>query len=401
MNTQLPTFVFVIFLLGILVGSLITWIIIKIKLKNSDPLINIFQDIANKSLKDNSEIFLKIAEQQLGKQQEKAKSDLNEKEQAVENLIKPIKEALKESRHQISELEKARSEAYGGIKTQLKEMHKTNQSLTQETHNLVSALKRPEVRGRWGEITLKRLVELAGMVEHCDFDEQVHTLSEDSSIRPDMIVKMPDQRELVVDVKTPLDSYLQAIEAKEISKKEFFLKKHAQNVREHIRKLSRKSYWKQFTRSPEFVILFIPGDQFLSAALNEDPDLIDSALSQQIILATPTSLIALLKAIAYGWKQQALSGNAEQIRELAEALYDRLITFISHLNKLGKQLSSSVEHYNKAIGSFERKVLPGARKFSKLGIGSKKEIEEIKSIELPTRKLRNDLKKTQKSKKQQ
>ena len=399
MNTQLPTFVFVIFLLGILVGSLITWIIIKIKLKNSDPLINIFQDIANKSLKDNSEIFLKIAEQQLGKQQEKVKSDLNEKEQAVENLIKPIKEALKESRHQISELEKARSEAYGGIKTQLKEMHKTNQSLTQETHNLVSALKRPEVRGRWGEITLKRLVELAGMVEHCDFDEQVHTLSEDSSIRPDMIVKMPDQRELVVDVKTPLDSYLQAIEAKEISKKEFFLKKHAQNVREHIRKLSRKSYWKQFTRSPEFVILFIPGDQFLSAALNEDPDLIDSALSQQIILATPTSLIALLKAIAYGWKQQALSGNAEQIRELAEALYDRLIVFISHLNKLGKQLSSSVEHYNKAIGSFERKVLPGARKFSKLGIGSKKEIEEIKSIELPTRKLRNDLKKTQKSKK--
>jgi DNA recombination protein RmuC len=216
-----------------------------------------------------------------------------------------------------------------------------------------------------------------------------------------MIVKMPNQRELVVDVKTPLDSYLQAIEAKEISKKEFFLKKHAQNVREHIRKLSRKSYWKQFARSPEFVILFIPGDQFLSAALNEDPDLIDSALSQQIILATPTSLIALLKAIAYGWKQQALSGNAEQIRELAEALYDRLITFISHLNKLGKQLSSSVEHYNKAIGSFERKVLPGARKFSELGVGSKKEIEEIKSIELPTRKLRNDLKKTQKSKKQQ
>ena len=393
MNTQLPTFVFVIFLLGILVGSLITWIIIKIKLNKSDPLINIFQDIANKSLKDNSEIFLKIAEQQLGKQQEKVKSDLNEKEQAVENLIKPIKEALKESRHQISELEKARSEAYGGIKTQLKEMHKTNQSLTQETHNLVSALKRPEVRGRWGEITLKRLVELAGMVEHCDFDEQVHTLSEDSSIRPDMIVKMPDQRELVVDVKTPLDSYLQAIEAKESSKKEIFLKKHAQNVREHIRKLSRKSYWKQFTRSPEFVILFIPGDQFLSAALNEDPDLIDSALSQQIILATPTSLIALLKAIAYGWKQQALSGNAEQIRELAEALYDRLIVFISHLNKLGKQLSSSVEHYNKAIGSFERKVLPGARKFSKLGVGSKKEIKEIKSIELPTRKLKNDLKK--------
>ena len=393
METQLPTFVFVIFLLGILVGSLITWINIKIKLKKSDPLINIFQDIANKSLKDNSEIFLKIAEQQLGKQQEKAKSDLNEKEQAVENLIKPIKEALKESRHQISELEKARSEAYGGIKTQLKEMHQTNQSLTQETQNLVNALKRPEVRGRWGEITLKRLVELAGMVEHCDFDEQVHTLSDDSSIRPDMIVKMPDQRELVVDVKTPLDSYLQAIETKEISKKEFFLKKHAQNVREHIRKLSRKSYWKQFTKSPEFVILFIPGDQFLSAALSEDPDLIDSALSQQIILATPTSLIALLKAIAYGWKQQALSGNAEQIRELAEGLYDRLITFISHLDKLGKQLSSSVEHYNKAIGSFERKVLPGARKFSKLGVGSKKEIDEIKTIELPTRKIRNDLKK--------
>ena len=225
------------------------------------------------------------------------------------------------------------------------------------------------------------LVELAGMVEHCDFQEQVHTSAEDKVIRPDMIVRMPDKRELVVDVKTPLDAYLEAVEAKDDAQRDLGLKRHARNVREHIRKLSSKAYWEQFSRSPEFVILFIPGDQFLSAALNEDPDLIESALSQQIILATPTSFVALLKAVAYGWRQLALADNAEEIRRLAEDLYGRLGTFVGHLNKVGKQLSSSVDNYNRAVGSLERKVLPGARKFVELGIHPKKEIERIEAIE--------------------
>jgi DNA recombination protein RmuC len=260
-------------------------------------------------------------------------------------------------------------------------MQLSQKSLTQETQNLVNALRRPEVRGRWGEITLRRLVELAGMVEHCDFQEQVHTTSDEKTIRPDMIVRMPDQRELVVDVKTPLDAYLEAIEATDDAQHKLALERHTRNVRDHIRKLASKTYWEQFSKSPEFVILFIPGDQFLSAALNEDPDLIEYALSQQIILATPTSFVALLKAVAYGWRQLALADNAEEIRRLAEDLYGRLTTFASHMNKVGKQLASSVENYNRAVGSLERKVLPGARKFVELGIRPKKEIEQVEPLE--------------------
>jgi len=346
-----------------------------------------FSELANKSLKSNSENFLRLAEQNLGLQQEKANRALSEREQAVENLVKPIREALKQSQEQMAELEKSRREAYGGIHSQLETMQLSHKSLAQETKNLVNALRRPEVRGRWGEITLRRLVELAGMVEHCDFQEQVHVAGSEGSIRPDMIVRMPDQRELVVDVKTPLDAYLEAVEAPDDAKKKHALKRHARNVRDHIRKLSGKSYWEQFSRSPEFVILFIPGDQFLSAALSEDPDLIEYALSQQIILATPTSFVALLKAVSYGWSQISVAENAKEIRQLAEDLYGRLTTFVGHLNKLGRQLASSVDHYNRAVGSLERKVLPGARKFVELGIRPKKEIETLQTLEALPRKL--------------
>ena len=346
-----------------------------------------FSDLANQSLKSNSENFLRLAEQNLNAHQERAKRELGDREQAVENLVKPIRDALSQSQQQIAALEKARSEAYGGIRAQLESMQSSQQSLAQETQNLVNALRRPEVRGRWGEITLRRLVELAGMVEHCDFQEQVHTSTAEQVIRPDMIVRMPNQRELVVDVKTPLDAYLEAAEAKDDAQRDLGLKRHARNVREHIRLLSRKNYWDQFPRSPEFVILFIPGDQFLSAALNEEPDLIEAALAQKIILATPTSFVALLKAVAYGWRQLALADNAEEIRKLAEDLYGRLGTFVGHLNKVGKQLSSSVDNYNRAMGSLERKVLPGARKFVELGVHPKKEIEQTESIEAVPRSL--------------
>jgi len=225
------------------------------------------------------------------------------------------------------------------------------------------------------------LVELAGMVEHCDFQEQVHSAGEGQIIRPDMIVRMPDQRELVVDVKTPLDAYLEAVEADNDSQRKLGLERHAKNVRAHIRMLASKTYWEQFDESPEFVILFIPGDQFLSAALNEEPDLIEYALSKQIILATPTSLVALLKAVAYGWRQLALADNAKEIRSLAEDLHGRLATFVGHMNRVGRQLASSVDHYNKAVGSLERNVLPGARKFVELGVHEKKSIEKLESLD--------------------
>ncbi len=401
---------------GLVLGALIAWLtarsrqnrlnndirLLETRIKDQDALqaerdsayeaattrlATAFSNLANQSLKANSENFLRLAEQNLSAHQERAKRELGDREQAVESLVKPIKEALKQSQQQISDLEKSRSEAYGGIQSQLKSMQDSQQTLAQETHNLAKALRRPEVRGRWGEITLRRLVELAGMVEHCDFQEQVHTSAEDTVIRPDMIVRMPDRRELVVDVKTPLDAYLEAVEAKDDAQRQLGLKRHARNVREHIRKLSSKAYWKQFSQSPEFVILFIPGDQFLSAALNEEPDLIETALSQHIILATPTSFVALLKAVAYGWRQLALADNAEEIRGLAEDLYGRLATFVGHLNKVGKQLSSSVENYNRAMGSLERKVLPGARKFVELGIHPKKEIEPVEQLEALTRTM--------------
>jgi len=397
-------------LIGLVLGALLTWLISRGKqkglareiaeaesqLKNQEALqsereaafelanaklSNAFSDLANQSLKSNSENFLRLAEQNLGTQQEKAKRELSEREKAVEALVKPIRDALESSHKQISELEKSRSEAYGGIKNQLEAMQLSQKSLTQETQNLVKALRRPEVRGRWGEITLRRLVELAGMVEHCDFVEQVHTVGDGQTIRPDMIVRMPDQRELVVDVKTPLDAYLEAAEANDDAQRKLGLERHAKNVRAHIRLLASKAYWSQFDESPEFVILFIPGDQFLSAALSEEPDLIEYALSKQIILATPTSLVALLKAVAYGWRQLALADNAKEIRVLAEDLYGRLATFVTHMNRVGRQLASSVENYNKAVGSLERSVLPGARKFVDLGVHAKKEVEKLETLE--------------------
>ena len=388
---------------GLVLGALITWLYyrrrqghLEAQIKNqasiqqereiafeaaNAQLTRAFSELANQSLKSNSENFLRMAEQNLGAQQEKANRDLGEREKAVENLVKPIRDALQASQKQITELEKSRSEAYGSIRTQLEAMQLSQKSLTQETHNLVNALRRPEVRGRWGEITLRRLVELAGMVEHCDFQEQVHTISEGQIIRPDMIVRMPDRRELVVDVKTPLDAYLEAVEAETDAQRKLGLERHAKNVHAHIRMLASKAYWDQFEESPEFVILFIPGDQFLSAALNEKPDLIEYALSKQIILATPTSLVALLKAVAYGWRQLSLADNAREIRALAEDLYGRLASFVGHMNRMGRQLASSVENYNKAVGSLERSVLPGARKFVELGVHEKKEMEKLETLD--------------------
>jgi DNA recombination protein RmuC len=398
--------------LGLLVGALLAWLAsrrrtrsLELRIKTQEhlererdqafemanaKLMQSFAELSTRSLRENSTSFLQLAEQHLNVHSEKAKNELSEREKAVENLVKPIREALDASRQQIDALEKARHEAYGGIRAQLEAMQVNQKSLQQETKNLVNALRRPEVRGRWGEITLRRLVELAGMVEHCDFQEQVHTVGETQTIRPDMIVRMPDRRQLVVDVKTPLDAYLEAVEASTDDERKLGLERHARNVRTHIRLLASKSYWDQFDESPEFVILFIPGDQFLSAALNEQSDLIEYALSRQIILATPTSFVALLKAVAYGWRQLALAENAKEIRVLAEDLYGRLGTFVSHMNRMGRQLASSVDTYNKAVGSLERSVLPGARRFVELGVHEKKELERLQSLEPVPRTMIED-----------
>jgi len=341
-----------------------------------------FDSVAGQSLRANSEVFLKLAREHLGAHQQAAAATLTEREKAIETMIAPIREALVKTEQQIGRIEKERAESFGNLRASIESVTLGQQALQRETRGLVTALRRPEVRGQWGELTLKRLVELAGMVDHCDFSEQVHTRSDDdAAIRPDMIVHMPDGRDIVVDVKTPLDAYLDAVDAPTDEARAIALKRHANAVAERVRQLSAKSYWAQFAKSPDFVILFIPGDQFLSAALAENPSLLEDAIRQDVIITTPSSFVALLKAVAYGWRQTALAQNAETIRTLAEDLYKRLGVFASHLTKLGRNLGQSVDAYNSAVGSLERQVLPGARKFTELGVRPDREIEGLEPID--------------------
>jgi DNA recombination protein RmuC len=294
---------------------------------------------------------------------------------------------LEKTEQQIRFVEKERKEAYGALHKHLETMAATQANLQSETRNLVKALRRPEVRGQWGEMTLKRLVELAGMVEHCDFYEQETVQTTDGRQRPDMIVRLPDGRDIVVDVKTPLDAYLNAVESTEDEPRQQELVRHARNVRQRVTELASKAYWSQFSSAPDFVVLFIPGEQFLSAALDQDRSLLEDALAQHVILATPTSFVALLRAIAYGWRQDQMTRNAEKIRDTGEDLYKRLLTFTAHLQKLGNSLDSSIHHYNRAVGSFDSRVIPGAQKFTEMGINASEEIEAPDQIEVGTRSL--------------
>ena len=340
-----------------------------------------FDSVAGDALRDNSQVFLQLARQVLGQQQETAVNSLAEREKAVAAMMTPLREALTRTHEQIARIEKERAESFGALRNSIENVALGQQALQRETRSLVTALRRPEVRGQWGEMTLRRLAELAGMVEHCDFAEQVVVQGEEGALRPDMIVSMPDGRQLVVDVKTPLDAYLSAVEATNDEDRAAAIRRHAQAVVERVRQLASKAYWSQFKNSPDFVVLFIPGDQFLAAAVGEVPTLLEDSIRQHVIIATPTSFIALLKAVAYGWRQNALADNAARIQELAEDLYKRLATFGEHLGRIGKSLGQSVDAYNSAVGSLERQVLPGARKFTELGLRPGKEIEEIAPVD--------------------
>ncbi|HEX5650542.1 MAG TPA: DNA recombination protein RmuC [Steroidobacteraceae bacterium] len=346
-----------------------------------------FDAMAGQALRGNNELFLQLARQTLGQQQELSLRNLTEREKAVDSMLAPVREALQKTQEQIARIEKERAESFGALRASLENVALGQATLQRETRNLVTALRRPEVRGRWGEMTLRRLAELAGMIERCDFVEQVHTPGDDGALRPDMIVNMPDGRQIVVDVKTPLDAYLTAVEAGSDEDRAAALRKHAAAVQERVRQLGQKAYWAQFAQSPDFVVLFIPGDQFLSAAVAEVPTLLEDAIRQHVIVATPTSFVALLKAVAYGWRQNALAENALRIQELGEETYKRLVTFTTHLARVGRSLGQSVEAYNAAVGSLERQVLPGARKFTDLGLRPAREIEEISPVENLARTL--------------
>jgi DNA recombination protein RmuC len=355
-----------------------------------EQLQGVFGELARDSLQSNSEVFLQLARERLTRQQLDASSALKEREIAIESLVQPIREALAKTETQIQSIERERINAFATLKSQMEVLASGQSLLSRETRNLVTALRRPDVRGQWGEITLKRLVELSGMTAHVDFTEQHHQMTESGAIRPDMIVHMPEQRDIVIDVKTPLEAYLAAIEAPDDEERAAQLRRHAQIVGARVRELSSKQYWSQFDHSPDFVVLFLPGDQFLAAALQENPGLMDEALRQNVMLATPTSLVALLKAVAYGWKQTVLADNAAEIRRLGEDVYKRLAVFAEHLGKLGKSLGSSVDSFNKAVGSLEQQVLPAARRFPDLGLRVDRDLTPIDPIGSLTRTPRGD-----------
>ena len=384
------------------VGALLGWLITRLRMQHriaqletylevsqdaASSLEKTFGNLANEALRQSNKQFLQLAEQSLQQFHIKAQGKLSEKEKAIENLVKPVHDALKKTEQQIREIEKDRKEAYGALHSHLQNMAQTQQQLQLETRNLVQALKRPEVRGQWGELTLRRLVELAGMVEHCDFYEQEQVKGDEGMLRPDMVVRMPGGRDIVVDVKTPLDAYLRAMEATDDGSRTEALQHHTRNVRERVRELASKRYWNQFDQAPDFIVLFIPGDQFLSAALDIDRELLEYALQQKVILATPTSLIALLRAVAYGWRQEQLAENADRIRVTGEELYRRLATFSEHLSKLGRSLDGAVGAFNKTVGSFDSKVMPGARKLTELGVEEGKPLSEPEQIEKNPREV--------------
>jgi DNA recombination protein RmuC len=344
-----------------------------------------FDDLAGRQLRENIDNFLRLARENLGGHQQSAQANLREREQAIEALVKPIQESLARTSEALREIEAERQRDFGSLRQHLTDMRDSHSALQRETRNLVQALSKPQVRGQWGEIALRRLVELAGMTAHCDFEEQVHVAGPDGALRPDMVVHLPEGRDVVVDVKTPLDAYLAAAEASSDELRAASLRRHAQHVAERVRLLSSKNYAAQFAQAPQFVVLFLPGDQFLSSALDQQPDLLDRAMSCNIILTTPSTLLALLKTIYNGWQNVRLAENAERIRGLAEDLHARLATFRNHMGKIGSSLEASVNAFNAAVGSLERSVLPGARKFVELGVRADKTIEELAQIEVTAR----------------
>jgi DNA recombination protein RmuC len=347
-----------------------------------------FRSLSSEALQNNNKAFLDLAKSTLEKFQEGAKTDLASRQKAINDLMTPVKDALGSVDKKINELEKNRVGAYENLKEQVVNLIQTQKELRSETHNLVNALRAPTVRGRWGEMQLKRVVEMAGMVSHCDFMEQTSATTEEGRLRPDMIVRLPGNKNIIVDAKAPLAAYLEALEAKDAATKTLKLKAHARQVRQHIMALGAKAYWNNFSPSPEFVVLFLPGETFFSAALEQDPELIELGADQKVILATPTTLIALLRAVSYGWRQEQLAANAKDISELGKELHKRIADLGGHFQKLGKHLGNAVDSYNQAVGTVERRVMVTARKFKELGaVPSKQDIEDLEPIDKNPRSL--------------
>jgi DNA recombination protein RmuC len=350
-----------------------------------------FKALSADALKSNNQAFIDLAKSTLETFQEGARAELAARQTAVDQMVQPIKESLSKVDNKLGEIESQRVAAYASLNEQLKGLVETHLPvLRNETANLVKALRQPSVRGRYGEVQLKRVVEMAGMLDHCDFVEQEHRRTDEGSLRPDLIVKLPGGRNIVVDAKTPISAYLEALEATDESTQRILTAQHAQQCRNHINALGRKAYWEQFTPTPEFVVMFIPGEVFFSAALQEDPTLLEAGVNEKVILATPTTLIALLRAVHYGWRQEKLAQNAEEVAKLGKELYDRIRTLSGHWSELGDRLGRAVEAYNRSTSTLESRVLVSTRRFKDLNVACDSELLPLKQIEVIPRIVQVD-----------
>lgn len=348
-----------------------------------------FAQLSAAALARNNAQFLELADARLNEARQVATGDLEHRKQAIEQLLSPLREQLGRYEQGLRLLELDRQKAYTGLSEQVRHLTESQERLQSETRNLATALRAPATRGRWGEMQLRRVVEMAGMVEHCDFDEQVTATAEEGRVRPDMIVRLPGGRSVVVDAKVPLQAFLEAVDAEDEESRRAHLQAHARQLRAHVDALSKKAYWQQFESSPEFVVAFVPGDPLLAAAFENDPTLFEHAMASHVVLATPTNLIGLLRTVAASWQQEAVARSAREVQQIGRELYKRLCVFGDHLAKTGRGLAGAVEAYNKAVGSLEHKVLPQARRFQDLGVvgSADKELSELDAIDSMPRRL--------------